>query len=178
MEEFFLSGFCDTFDLKSLKKTRNLLQKSRNPKDIDLILINNPRSFQNSCMIETGSSNFHGMVVTDMKTSFGRLEMLVFRKILHTYLMDGPLKPRVTNYRDYKSFGNKIFWEELLYELWSNIWGKYNWFWRVYWHMMETLNHHAPTKQKYIRGNHLPFMNKTLSKEIMHRASLAISILK
>ena len=27
------------------------------------------------------------------------------------------LKPRVKNYRDYKSFKNKIFREELLYEL-------------------------------------------------------------
>ena len=35
--------------------------------------------------------------------------------------------------------------------------------------MSETLNHHAPTKQKFVRGNHLPFMNKTLSKAIMHR---------
>ena len=33
----------------------------------------------------------------------------------------------------------------------------------------KTLNHHAPTKQKFVRGNHLPFMNKTLSKAIMHR---------
>ena len=96
MEKFCLSEFCDTFDLKSLKKTRNLLQKSRNPKGIDLILTNNLRSFQNSCMIETDSSDFHGMVVTNMKTSFGRLcayqglKMLVFRKILRTYLMDGP----------------------------------------------------------------------------------------
>ena len=35
--------------------------------------------------------------------------------------------------------------------------------------MSKTLNHHAPAKQKFVRGNHLPFMNKTLSKAIMHR---------
>ena len=27
------------------------------------------------------------------------------------------LKPRATNHRDYKSFENKLFWEESLYEL-------------------------------------------------------------
>ena len=25
---------------------------------------------------------------------------------------------------------------------------------------IDTLNNHAPSKKKYIRGNHLPFMNK------------------
>ena len=33
----------------------------------------------------------------------------------------------------------------------------------------KTLNHHAPAKQKFARGNHLPFMNKTLSKVVIHR---------
>ena len=31
------------------------------------------------------------------------------------------------------------------------------------------LNYHTPCKQKYVRGNHLPFMNKSLSKEIMKK---------
>ena len=44
---------------------------------------------------QDGLSDFHRMVVTVMKTSFERL------------------KPRVINYRDYKSFENKIFREEL-----------------------------------------------------------------
>ena len=39
------------------------------------------------------------MVLTVMETSFERL------------------KPRVLNHRDYKSLGNKSFWEELLFEL-------------------------------------------------------------
>ena len=39
------------------------------------------------------------MVVTVMKTFFEKL------------------KPRVINYRDYKSFKNKLFQEELLFEL-------------------------------------------------------------
>ena len=38
--------------------------------------------------------------------------------------------------------------------------------------MSKTLNHHAPAKQKFVRGNHLPFMNKTLSKAIMHRTRI------
>ena len=32
------------------------------------------------------------------------------------------------------------------------------------------LNHHALCKQKYARKSHLPFVNKTFSKEIMKTA--------
>ena len=35
--------------------------------------------------------------------------------------------------------------------------------------VLKSLNHHAPAKQKFVRGNHLPFIIKTLSKAIMHR---------
>ena len=43
---------------------------------------------------------------------------------------------------------------------------------------METVNQHAPCKQKHGRGNHLRFMNKTLSKEIMTRTRLRNRFLK
>lgn len=35
-----------------------------------------------------------------------------------------------------------------------------------------TLNVHAPKKQKFLRGNNSPFMNKELSKAIMERSRL------
>ena len=41
-----------------------------------------------------------------------------------------------------------------------------------------TLDQHAPRKQKYARGNHMPFMNKTLSKETMKRTKLLNNFLK
>ena len=72
------------------------------PTCIDLILRNFPRSFQNACVIETGLSDFHMMIVTVMKTSYRKIE------------------PRVINYRDYKSFSNEGFRELLL----ENIKGK------------------------------------------------------
>ena len=40
------------------------------------------------------------------------------------------------------------------------------------------LDQHVPRKQKYARGNHMPFMNKTLSKEIMKRTKLRNKFLK
>ena len=40
------------------------------------------------------------------------------------------------------------------------------------------LDIHAPRKQKYARGNRMPFMNKALSKKIMARALLRKKFLK
>ena len=40
------------------------------------------------------------------------------------------------------------------------------------------LDIHAPRKLKYARGNHMPFMNKALSKEIMTRTPLRNKFLK
>ena len=37
---------------------------------IDLILTNCPGSLQSSCVVETGLSGFHKMVVTAMNTSY------------------------------------------------------------------------------------------------------------
>ena len=42
----FMSGFCDKFGLRSLIKDATCYKKSENPNSIDLILTNNPRSFQ------------------------------------------------------------------------------------------------------------------------------------
>ena len=37
---------------------------------------------------------------------------------------------------------------------------------------LETLNDHAPLKQKTIRANHAPYMTKTLRKAMMHKSQL------
>ena len=82
------------------------------------------------------------MVVTVMKTSFKRL------------------KPRVINYRDYESLENKLFREELLYQLSNTTVEKNtNGFKEFIEICKKTLNHHAPTRQKFVRCNRLPFMN-------------------
>ena len=48
-------------------------------------------------------------------------------------------------------------------------------FLRIY---RNTLDRFAHCNKKYIRGNNAPFMNKTLSKEIMKRSSLRNKYLK
>ena len=88
-------------------------------------------------------------------------------------------QPRVINYRNYKHFQNKNFRVDLLFGLSKlNIKNNDDGFTGFIETCMETVNQHAPCKQKHMRRNHLPFMNKTLSKEIMTRTRLRNRFLK
>ena len=89
VEDSSMSEFCDTYNLKSLIREPTCYKNPENPSCIDLILTNRPCSFQNSCVFETGLSDFHRMTVTVMKMHFQKLQ------------------PRVINYRDYKHFQNE-----------------------------------------------------------------------
>ena len=66
------------------------------PSCMHLILTNCPRSFQNSCAIETGLSDFHKLVETVMKTTYKKSQL------------------KIISYRSYKFFNNESFREELL----------------------------------------------------------------
>ena len=117
--------------------------------------------FHSSREVETGLSDFHRMTITVMKTTFKKF------------------KPRITHYRDYKHFQNDRYKDELTPKL-SNIVSennniKLNEFLSI---CMDTLDQYAPYKQKYTRVNHLPFINKTTSKEIMKRTRFRNQFLK
>ena len=85
-----MKTFCNSYSLSSLIKQSTCYKNPSHPKCIDLILTKVARSFQTSCVIETGLSDFHLMTLTVMRKSFKKL------------------KPRVINYRSYKHFTNEI----------------------------------------------------------------------
>ena len=89
MEEQQIKDFCDNYGLKSLIRQPTCYKSPSNPTCIDLILTNAPQKFQNTCVLETGLSDFDLMTVT------------VMRKIFKN------LKPRTINYRSYKHFSNE-----------------------------------------------------------------------
>ena len=100
-------------------------------------------------MIKTSLSGFHRMVVTVMKTSF--------------YVR---LNPRVINYRDYKSFGNKTFREELLHELSNTAFGENASDFEKFIDMRQkNLNLHASTKQMYVRATICHLLTKPFQKQ-------------
>ena len=62
--------FCSLFSFASLIKDHTYFKSVKNPSCVDLILINMPKSFQNSMVIETGLSDFHKLTLTVLKTIF------------------------------------------------------------------------------------------------------------
>ena len=94
IEEQHMEAFCDNYNLASLIKQRTSYKNPSNPTCIDLILSNTPRSFQSTCVIETGLSDFHLMILTVMKKNFRKFH------------------PRLINYRSYKNFSNEVFSNE------------------------------------------------------------------
>ena len=155
IDNSYMAGYCNTYDLRSL------IMEPTCYKNPDLILTNHPLSFQNSCVLDTGLSDFHKMKVTIMKASFQRLQ------------------PTIINYKDYRRFQNDVFREEVLSELLDVSIGEneedFSNFLDI---CKKNVNYHAPCKQKYVRGNHLTFMNKTFSKKIMKRTRLRNKFLK
>ena len=154
--------FCNLYDLTNLINNKVTCYKNpNNPSCIDLLLINLPKYFQNSSVIETGLSDFHKMVVTVIKTNFRKP------------------KPKIVNYRNYRYFSNDRFREKVKSELskvvLENSDKGFNKFLDV---CKEALNMYDPLKKKYIRGNNSPFMNRILSKEIMKRSRLRNKFLK
>ena len=122
------------------------------------MLANKPRNFKYSCVIKTDLSDFHRRTVTVMNAAF---------------------QPRVVNYREYKYFENYRFRADLLSELSKtnneeNEEGLSDFLNKC----KSILDLHAPRKQKYARGNHMPFMNRALSTEIMTRTRLRNNFLK
>ena len=136
----------------------------KNPENlscIDLILTNRPQSFQNFCAIETGLSDLHKMTHTVMQKNFQKY------------------KARIRKFRDYKHFQNNAVREDLLSELLNfNIEISDEGFTEFFETCNKHRNYYAPCKRKYARGNNLPFMNKSLSKQIMKRTRLRNKLLK
>ena len=142
--------FMNEFDLHNIVKDKTCYKSRNNPKCIDLILSNRPRSFQHTTTFDTGLSDFHKMVLTSFKCTFDKRD------------------PKQIMYRNYKNFNDEAFRSELEEETqhtdtWSNFESKF----------LKTLNKHAPIKKKTIRANHAPFMSKKIRKAIMKRTQLA-----
>ena len=98
-QNHFLKEFCDLYNLKTLIKESTCFKNPENPICIDLMLTNSYRSFHKSCLIETGLSDFHKMIVTVMKSYFHKKET------------------KTIKYRDYSNFCNEEYSQHILNEM-------------------------------------------------------------
>ena len=144
--------FYESHELYNLVKSKTCF-KSNNGTCIDLILTNQKYSFKNTCTIETGVSDFHRMIYTQLK--------LMYQKL--------PLK--TIEFRDYRHFKQDEFEQDLMQALCNNpqVNFSYDQFAKTF---QNTLDRHAPLKKKVIRGNQKPFMNRQLRHAIMRRSRL------
>ena len=92
-----------------------------------MFLTNYPLSFQNTCAITTGLSDFHKMVITVMKMTFQKTP------------------PREIYYRGYKKFDQQLFKEGLSNEINRDVFC-YETFEQIF---MNVLNKHAPFKNRW-----------------------------
>ena len=73
VSDLHMKNYCNAYNSSSLMKEPTCDKNLENPSCIDLILRSSPHSFQGSCVVETGQSDFHRMVVTIIKTTLQRL---------------------------------------------------------------------------------------------------------
>ena len=78
--------------------------------------------------------------------------------------------PNIIRYRNYKKFNNEVFINDLEEQFSeNNEFLNFEFFKRI---VDKTLDKYAPIKNRYVRANQAPFMNKRINKEIMKRSRL------
>ena len=73
-DHYYMKLFCENYYLKSLIRQPTCYKNPDNPTCIDLILTNVPRSFQSTCVLETGLSDYHFMALTVMRKRFKKFQ--------------------------------------------------------------------------------------------------------
>ena len=122
------------------------------------MVTNRSRSFQNDCVIDTVLSDFHKITVTVLRSHLNKLG------------------PKIIHLRNYKNFLNDAFRFELVIEN-GNL-QNFNNLDLLLAKCKNILNRTAPLKQKHVRVNNSPFVNKTILKAIMKRTRLKNKFIK
>ena len=123
---------------------------------IDLILSNQKFGLQHTCTQDTGLSDFHHLISTELKCTYTKLP------------------PRKVTYRSFRNFDENKFLDDLSHSLCSNI-SDYDSFNTTF---ESVVDRHAPQKSRLVRGNEKSYMNKALRKAIMRRSRLRNVYLK
>ena len=152
-DEHHMKPFCKNYGLKNLIRQPTCYKNPSNPVCIDLILTNVPRSFQSTCEVETGLSDFLLITLTVMRKSFKKYQ------------------PKTINDKYRKTSINR---ETLINSFFKeNFINNDDGFQRFCHLSLDALNKHAPCKKKkkkkkkHALGNQMLFLNKGLSKAIV-----------
>ena len=166
-----MKTFYEIFKLKHLVKVSTCFKNPINLKCIDKILTNRVHNFQNTTTVETGLSDHHKLIVTFLKNEIPKIapKMIKFRNLknLDDARFKNELVDRLSEYDIVYKDGNTndVKNVNISYEIFHNI-------------FIGLTNKYAPTKTKYLRGNHAPFMSKLLTQNFRHRTKLRNRFLK
>ena len=139
-----LISLCETFDLKNLIKDKTYFANTHKSSS-DVILTNRPRSFQHSLTYETGLSDHNHIITTFMRSHLVRLQ------------------PEQITYRSYKIFNESLFLKDVQnLDFSSDIEDPNVIYESLVPKFQKIIDKHAPLKQKTVRGNQSPIMNKKL----------------
>ena len=152
-----LSEFCDIFDLESLIKGSTGDTIRYPSTSIDVIMTNKKRNFKNSCTVATGISDYHSVVLSMMRANYERLKPMKIQYCLYKNFDEDKFMKDLQKlpFINCKQIENK----DAAYDLFKNL-------------FKTIVDQHAPLKIEFIHGTHAPFMNKELSKAIMHKSKL------
>ena len=143
-EDKNLQNFVDCFSLENLINEPTCFKG--NPSCIDLIITNRKSYFKSTCVTVTGISDFHKLTAVSLKSQ----------------ILKAP--PKIKYYRNYKSFDENKFKEDLKSQLDSIETLEYSLFESIF---INVLNTHAPLHTKPVRANNHQFMTKALRKAII-----------
>ena len=138
-----MKNFCQIYGCTNIVKDKTYFKNPINPTCIDLIITNRPKSFQKSEVIETGLSDFHKMSLTVMKVFYKKQ------------------KPKIIQYRKYKSFSNEAFVLELESALAISSQISFGAFKST---VDNLLQKYAPIKERYVQANPASFINSKIHK--------------
>ena len=135
-----LTSFCILFTLKIPVKEPTCYKNSNNPSCIYLFLSKYATNFHNTCVFESGLSDFYKLSVT-LLSKFESLP------------------PKITSYRT-----NKQSYKEKFEDLFVNYVSELEksdlsvYVFKIT--FLNALNSFAPARKKYLRTNHFKFVNK------------------
>ena len=125
-----LTSFCTLFKLKNLVKEPTCHNNPNNPSCIDLFLTNSTRSFHNTCVFETGLSDFRKLVVTLLRSKFESLPPKIFSYRTYKQFNEGKFKDVFLSYL------NKLEMSDLTVDVFKMT-------------FLNALNSFAPVKKKF-----------------------------
>ena len=147
-------SFLDSFNMKNLIKKTTCHTKTSST-SLDVLLTNNGRYCFNTIVLETGISDVHCLIGTTLRASYKKAE------------------PTVIQYRDYKTFDQVSFINDLShFVINENINDPNILYDNFLLFFQKTVEDHAPTKQRTVRGNDKGFADKSLRKAWYNRSRL------